>query len=60
MTELQALLCGLIYWIGVGNIPFVSLWIVQRPLVCGFLTGCILGDPVTGAVIGATINLFYQ
>ena len=59
MTEFQALLCGLVYWIGVGNIPFVSLWIVQRPLVCGFLTGCILGDPVTGAVIGATINLVY-
>lgn len=59
MTVLQAILCGLVYWIGVGNVPFVSLWIVQRPLVCGLITGCILGDPVTGAVIGATINLVY-
>ena len=59
MTILQAVLCGLVYWIGVGNVPFVSLWIVQRPLVCGLITGCILGDPVTGAVVGATINLVY-
>ena len=25
----------------------------------GFLTGCLLGQPVTGAVVGATINLVY-
>ena len=27
--------------------------------MCGFITGCFLGDPVTGAVVGGTINLVY-
>lgn len=59
MSVFQAVLCGLLYWIGEAQLPFVSLWVVQRPLVCGMLTGVILGDPVTGAVVGATINLVY-
>ena len=52
-----AILCGIIYWLAEANLPFVGLWTLQRPLVCGFLTGCLLGQPVTGAVVGATINL---
>jgi PTS system mannose-specific IID component len=31
----------------------------MRPLVSGFLTGIILGDPVTGAIVGAQINVLY-
>jgi PTS system mannose-specific IIC component len=56
---MQALICGIIYWLAEANLPFVGLWTLQRPLVCGFLTGCVLGDPVTGAVVGGTINLVY-
>jgi mannose/fructose/N-acetylgalactosamine-specific phosphotransferase system component IIC len=59
MTIVQAVLCGLLYWIAVGNLPFAGLWSIQRPLVCGLLTGLILGDPVAGAVTGGTINLVY-
>lgn len=59
ISILQAILLGCIYWIGEAQLPFVSLWVVQRPLVCGLLAGCVLGDPVTGAVVGATINLVY-
>lgn len=59
MTLIQAILCGIVYWLAVGNLPFVGLWSLQRPLVCGFVTGLILGDPVQGAVIGGTINLVY-
>lgn len=59
MTIIQAILCGVLYWLAVGNLPFVGLWSVQRPLVCGMLAGLILGDPVTGAVVGGTINLVY-
>ena len=59
MSILQAILCGIVYWLGVGNLPFVGLWSLQRPLVCGLITGCILGDPVTGAVVGGTINIAY-
>ena len=54
-----AILCGIIYWLAEASLPFVGLWTLQRPLVCGFLTGCLLGQPVTGAVVGATINLVY-
>lgn len=42
-----AILCGIIYWLAEANLPFVGLWTLQRPLVCGFLTGCLLGQPVT-------------
>lgn len=59
MTIVQAVLCGLLYWIAEANLPFVGLWTLQRPLVCGWITGIILGDPVTGAVVGGTINLVY-
>ena len=52
MTILQAVLCGVVYWLAVGNLPFVGLWSLQRPLVCGAITGLILGHPVQGAVIG--------
>ena len=51
MTILQAVLCGVVYWLAVGNLPFVGLWSLQRPLVCGAITGLILGHPVQGAVI---------
>lgn len=59
ITIIQAVLCGIIYWLAVGNLPFAGLWSLQRPLVCGALTGLVLGHPVEGAVIGATINLVY-
>lgn len=59
MTLTVAILCGILYWLAEANLPFVGLWTLQRPLVCGFLTGCLLGDPVTGAVVGGTINLVY-
>lgn len=59
MTILQAFLCGFLYFIAIGNLPFVGLWTIQRPLVCGLLTGIILGDPLKGAMIGASINLVY-
>lgn len=59
MSIVQALLCGIIYWLAEANLPFVGLWTLQRPLVCGFLAGCVLGNPVMGAVVGGTINLVY-
>ena len=59
MSIVQAILCGVLYWLAVGNLPFVGLWSVQRPLVCGLITGVILGDPVMGAMVGGTINLVY-
>lgn len=59
VTIIQAILCGVIYWLAIGNLPFVGLWTLQKPFVCGMLTGLILGNPVEGAVVGASINLIY-
>jgi len=59
MNVIQAILLGIVYWLAIGNLPFVGLWSLQRPLVAGLITGIILGDPVTGAVVGGTINLVY-
>ncbi|MDH6368063.1 MULTISPECIES: PTS sugar transporter subunit IIC [Breznakia] len=59
MSIIQAILCGVVYYFAIGNLPFVGLWSLQRPLVCGFVTGIILGDPLTGAMVGGTINLVY-
>ncbi len=61
MSVVQALLCGLIYYLGNSSILAgpVGYYTVYRPLIAGFLTGCVLGDPVTGTMIGATINLMY-
>ena len=55
---LQAILLGLtaawshIEW-GLGT-PFLG-----RPLVLGWITGIILGDPTQGLIIGATIEIFF-
>ncbi|EDP11506.1 PTS mannose/fructose/sorbose/N-acetylgalactosamine transporter subunit IIC [Amedibacillus dolichus] len=59
MSILQAILLGVLYWIGEANLPFVGLWTVQRPLVCGWIAGLILGDSLKGAMVGASINLVY-
>ncbi|MBB5182783.1 PTS mannose/fructose/sorbose/N-acetylgalactosamine transporter subunit IIC [Catenisphaera adipataccumulans] len=59
ISVLQAVLLGILYWIGEANLPFVGLWTIQRPLVCGWIAGIILGDPLTGAMVGASINLVY-
>lgn len=48
MSVFQAFLCGVVYFLAIGNLPFVGLWSLQRPLVCGLITGIILGDPLTG------------
>ncbi len=61
MSLLQAVLCGLIYYLGNSPFPFgdAGYYIVYRPIFAGFLVGLVLGDPVMGTVLGATINLMY-
>lgn len=59
ITLIQATILGIVYWLAVGNLPFTGLWSLQRPLVCGLVTGIVLGDPVQGAVVGGSINLVY-
>ena len=58
---IRAALVGLGYYLSnspwlFGNGGFFGLY---RPLVAGFFVGLIFGDPVTGAQIGASINIIY-
>ncbi|MBU5435077.1 PTS sugar transporter subunit IIC [Pseudoflavonifractor sp. MSJ-37] len=60
MSWLQALIIGLLYYL--SDAPWFfgeGYYCLQRPIVAGFLTGLVMGDPVTGTIIGATINLIY-
>jgi PTS system mannose-specific IIC component len=61
MSILQAIILGIIYYLGNSSILAgpIGYYTVYRPLVGGFLTGLVLGDPVKGTIIGATINLMY-
>lgn len=60
ISVFQAALIGIIYYLGPSTWLFgVGFYTVYRPLVGGFLVGLVLGDPVQGTIIGATINLMY-
>lgn len=61
MSVFQAILLGILYYLGNSSIVAgpVGYYTIYRPLIGGFLTGVILGDPVTGVMVGATINLMY-
>jgi len=61
MSAIQAGLLGILYYLGNSSILAgpIGYYTVYRPLVGGFLTGLVLGDPVTGVMVGATINLMY-
>ena len=59
ITIVQAILCGIVYWLAVGNLPFVGLWSLQRPLVCVMLTGLILGDVQLGLLTGGITELAF-
>lgn len=57
---LAAAAIGLLYYLSyspwLGGLDYYWLY---RPLVGGFLVGLILGQPLEGAMVGATINLAY-
>ena len=59
MSVIQAILVGLVYYCG------SSFWLngyltVTRPFIAATLVGCVLGDPVTGAIMGANIQMIYM
>lgn len=60
VTILQAVLIGLFYYISWSPwFTYVGFFTFNRPLVAGFITGIILGQPLEGALIGAGINVIY-
>ena len=62
VSILQICLIALFYCFSNISWPFGSMgqWAtINRPLVGGLVVGLILGDPVQGTIIGATINIIY-
>lgn len=64
MSILQITLISLFYALFVGPTPafsftFIAGYTCMYPVVAGTVVGIIMGDPVTGAMMGASINLIY-
>jgi len=60
MTWLQAILVAFLYYF--ADAPFFfgeGYYVLQRPVVAGLLVGLVMGHPVQGVIIGATINLIF-
>ncbi len=60
VSAFQAALIAIGYYL--ANSPWLfglAYFTLYRPLVAGFLVGCILGDPAQGTLIGAAINVPY-
>ena len=62
ISLIQAILIGLLYYLTVAAPPWltglggVSL---RQPIVAGTIVGIILGEPLQGLIIGATINTLF-
>lgn len=56
----QALIVAFLYYF--SDAPFFfgeGYYVLQRPVVAGLLVGLVMGNPIMGTIIGATINLIY-
>lgn len=60
ITFFQAALIGFFYYLSWSPwCTYVGFFTLNRPLLAGFITGIILGQPMEGALIGAGINVIY-
>ena len=60
ISLIQAVLIAIFYYPSWSPwLTYVGFFTWNRPLLAGFVTGIILGDPVQGAIIGAGINMIY-
>lgn len=60
ITFFQAVLIGFFYYLSWSPwCTYVGFFTLNRPLLAGFITGIILGQPMEGALIGAGINVIY-
>lgn len=54
------LLSVLYYWASSTSLSLgVGYYTMYRPVIAGYLTGLILGDPFTGMTAGAAVNIIY-
>ena len=56
----QALLIGVLATLCGSVFLELWVWVMRNPIIEGALVGLILGDWMTGATIGATIQLIYM
>ncbi len=62
VSIIQAILIGCVYYLGANGTPWFTVnlgWAFRRPLLQGTAVGIVLGDPVTGCIVGAAINVIY-
>lgn len=62
VTFIQAFLIGTLYYLTVANSPWftgLTSVSVRQPIVAGTIVGIILGQPLQGLIIGATLNAFF-
>ncbi|MDR2257683.1 MAG: PTS sugar transporter subunit IIC, partial [Treponema sp.] len=58
MSILQAILIGAFYsWS--REIPITNFMLFRHGPIMGLIVGIIMGDPIKGMIIGATINMLY-
>lgn len=55
----QAFLAAFTYWVLLLIHRFGANSMAERPIVAGAVVGIVLGDPVTGALIGASLEVIY-
>ncbi|MFV0552360.1 MAG: PTS system mannose/fructose/sorbose family transporter subunit IID [Anaerorhabdus sp.] len=60
MSLIQAILISLIYFLASSTLIGVGFFTLCKPMVSGFFVGLILGNPVLGTQIGASVNLMYM
>ena len=62
ISIIQVFLLGALYYLSNNGSPLLTglgSFSIRLPIVCGTITGLILGDVVQGLIIGATINTLY-
>ena len=62
ISVIQAILIGILYYLTNNGTPWVTglgSVSIRQPIVAGTIVGFILGRPMEGCMMGATINTIY-
>ena len=58
-SVVQALLIGIVYWIGTNRLWYGMTHLIRQPMILAIPLGLIMGDIPTAMIIGATLQLIY-
>lgn len=62
ISIIQAILIGTLYYLTNNGVPWLTglgSVSIRQPICAGTIVGLILGKPVEGCIMGATINTLY-